>query len=159
MTSGHQRAMFTGWKTAALLAAILMLFAVSCGKKGPPKPPVALQPAPASDLRLVRQDSMLVLTWQLPGGWQKDYAQPAGFYVERALTSVKEDCPGCPVRFERVERINFQEGRIKRETWRFFDAVQPDMVQRYRVVSFGEKGALGEPSSAVVFDPGADSDS
>ncbi|MFO7861845.1 MAG: hypothetical protein R6U41_11545 [Desulfosalsimonas sp.] len=159
MTPGHQRTILIVWKTAALVAAILMFFAASCGKKGPPTPPKTLSPAPAVDLALVQQDGGLLLTWHLPEGWQADYARPAGFIVERALTPKELDCQGCPVRFEQAAQVDFQEGRSRTDVWRFTDALRPDMVQRYRVISLGEKGAKSRPSETMTFDPESDSGS
>jgi hypothetical protein len=160
MTPGRLNPAFKGWKAVALLAAALMLFAAACGKKGPPKPPKTLPPAPAVDLALVRQDDGLLLTWKLPENWQADYARPAGFIVQRALTPIELDCQGCPVRFEQeAAQVHFQEGRSRTDVWRFFDALRPDMVQRYRVISITEKGARSRPSETMTFDPESDSGS
>ncbi|MBS0013702.1 MAG: hypothetical protein KFF46_07000 [Desulfobacterales bacterium] len=147
---------FKRWKAVVLLAVILMFFAASCGKKGPPKPPKILPPAPAVDLALAGQDGGLLLTWQLPEDWQDDYARPAGFIVQRALTPKELDCQGCPVRFEQAGQVDFQEGRSRTDVWRFFDALRPDMVQRYRVISITEKGAKSRPSETMTFDPESD---
>lgn len=159
MTPGRLNPAFKGWKAIVLLAAILMLCAASCGKKGPPTPPKTLPPAPAVDLALVQSDGGIVLTWQLPEDWQADYARPAGFIVERALTPKELDCQGCPVRFEQEAQVDFQEGRSRTDVWRFFDALRPDMVQRYRVISITEKGARSRPSETMTFDPESDSGS
>lgn len=137
--------------TWSMLAALLILAAVSCGKKGPPEVS-RQQPLPvAENLSADLRESTIVLEWTLPQDWQKDYARPGSFIVYRAKISIEEDCPDCPLRFKNRGEVALRNGRSLPETWKFEDRAEPGYVYRYRIRCYGEKGSRGEASETVKF--------
>ncbi len=134
-----------------VLAALFILTAVSCGKKGPPEVP-RQQPLPvAENLSADLRESAIVLEWTLPQDWQEDHARPGGFIVYRAKNSIEEDCPDCPLRFKDRGKVALQDGRNLPETWKFEDRAEPGYVYRYRIRCYGKEGGRGEPSETVKF--------
>lgn len=145
----------------ALLAvfAALMLFLPACGKKGPPIPPEARNTAPAADLEILVENQKAVLTWQLPDGWKNNYVPPHVFIVERAVKTFEDDCVGCPVSFSEAGRVDFQQGRMDSEKWRFSDEIEKNMIYRYRIVSVNANGKRAAPSSTAVIRTDAENNS
>lgn len=134
-----------------VLAALFILAAVSCGKKGPPEVP-GQQPLPvAENLSADLRESTIVLEWTLPQDWQKDYARPGGFIVYRARNSIEEDCPDCPLRYKNRGKVALRNGRSLPETWKFEDRAKPGYVYRYRIRCYGEENGRGEASETVKY--------
>jgi predicted small lipoprotein YifL len=134
----------------AVFAALLIIFASACGKKGPPIPPGAAKVAPASELEVFVENHEAVVGWKLPDGWENSYIRPDGFIVERAAILPEEDCQNCPVSFSEAGRVDFYQGRRASEKWRFSEEIKKNMVYRYRVVSVGPGGKRAVPSDTAV---------
>ncbi|MFP3998233.1 MAG: hypothetical protein ACLFUN_00185 [Desulfobacterales bacterium] len=141
----------------AILAAALTV-AGSCGKKGPPEVPEKQQLPVAEKLESELSGSSLILKWSLPETRVEKSPKPAGFIVYRARTPVSEDCPGCPVNFERAGWVAYRSGRIVPETWYFEDQVDAGYVYRYMVRCYSETGKVGRESETVKYEIAGEND-
>ncbi|MFW6081851.1 MAG: hypothetical protein ACOC7W_08050 [Desulfosalsimonas sp.] len=131
--------------------AFVLIAAGSCGKKAPPKAPVKENLPVAEKLESEVRGSSLILKWSLPESSEEKTPDPAGFVVFRAKTPVGEDCPECPVNFERAGWVAYRSGRIVPETWYFEDTVEPGYVYRYRIRCYSDAGRLGRESETVKY--------
>ncbi|MFP4668033.1 MAG: hypothetical protein ACLFMN_04480 [Desulfobacterales bacterium] len=136
---------------AAFCAALTFVFiaAGSCGKKAPPEAPEKQNLPVAEKLESEVRESSLILKWSLSESPEEK--TPAGFVVYRAKTSVSEDCPECPVSFERAGWVAYRSGSTVPETWYFEDSVEPGYVYRYRVRCYSDTGRLGRRSETVKY--------
>ncbi|MFW6080454.1 MAG: hypothetical protein ACOC7W_00980 [Desulfosalsimonas sp.] len=132
--------------------AVFFLAAGSCGKKGPPEAPGEARLPVAKNFEIRQTNDSLLLKWSLPEIRGTELKKPAGFIVYRAATLIKEDCPQCPVRFERAGWVAYRSGRNVPETWYFEDTpAGPGQVYRYRVRCYNDDGSLGEASETVEY--------
>ncbi|MFP4158195.1 MAG: hypothetical protein ACLFQ9_04480 [Desulfobacterales bacterium] len=146
---------------AVLCTALAVIFvaAGSCGKKGPPEPPGETRLPVAKDLEIEQTENSLLLKWSLPEIRGSEMKKPAGFIVYRAVTLINQDCPECPVRFERAGWVAYRSGRNVPETWYFEDTpADAGQVYRYRVKCYNDDGSLGEASETVKHTIGGQGD-
>lgn len=87
-----------------LLALVLL---VGCGRKTLPVPPQGLLPAPISDLAYTPDADGVTLTWSYPMRLEngEPLDQVDGFELIRAVMPDEDDCAGCPIPFQRPEKI------------------------------------------------------
>ena len=133
--------------TAVILAAV----PVGCGKKGPPRLPNIKTPSEVTNLALAAEGAELVLTWTAPKVSEDEGAsRPAGYLVYRSAEPVGEEtCEGCPVLFQRVEKIPLTESDGTGQALVYREALLPGTRYRFKVVSYDVRGQLGPDSNIV----------
>lgn len=132
-------------------AVILAAVPVGCGKKGPPRLPNIKTPTGVTDLTLAAEGAELVLSWTAPKVSEDEEAsRPAGYLVYRSTEPVGEEtCEGCPVLFQRVEKIPLAEDDETGQTQVYREALLSGTRYRFKVVSYDVRGQLGPDSNIV----------
>lgn len=129
---------------------------MGCGIKKDPKPPKALAPAGVSDLTYRRDGDQVYLEWVTGVEGSIDVGETAGFYVFRSkIPKVEPECPKCPILFDRVGEIIFDEPQLElltidqREYRTFDETLEKGYRYIYKVSAFSEAGLLGPESNSV----------
>lgn len=136
------------------VCVVLLVLAVSCGKKGSPKPPEAIAPSPVKYFALRGTVDSVILTWQAPdedasGNTLTDLA---GFAVKRN-DYVKDKRPD----FEEIAEIpvaEVGEGEdadvLEPVEYSYTDtSVEPGKQYEYLVVPVNEDGVEGATTSVM----------
>jgi hypothetical protein len=135
----------------ALLCALL-LFAVGCGRKAPPRPPAAKPLPKVSGLAARLDGDRVTITWKLTplaGRLAKD----ARFALYRdALPSSVDVCPNCPPRYELVAQVPYDPNAPlvdKVLVFQYVETVATGYRYRYQVVLRLASGRQGDPPDPV----------
>jgi predicted small lipoprotein YifL len=133
-----------------LLAFLVVVAVVNCGKKGPPVAPETLIPEAINDLRAEAKEDKIVLSWTIP---QKNTNESilkdlAGFKVFRG----EEACKGCPPDLSILQDIDYASpsglATIEGKRVEFIDhQVKPKEKYIYRVFSYNRRGYLSSGSN------------
>lgn len=118
------------------------LFFASCGKKGPPKPPIQEKLPRVVDLQAVAADAGVRLMWTT----ESYDNEVAGFMVYRSKPhSETTDCPGCTRDYEVIMSIAAMNGQTR---FQILDSyVEPEGSIYYKVIPFDRKDRTGPDSN------------
>lgn len=139
-------------KRVAVLALMLTVLSVGCGKKGDPRAPELASPQVINNLSAKAAPNGAVLTWSRPTHYVdgREIKDLASFVIYRK--QIPQACPDCVVPYRPVTTV-FVEDRerfVKQKQYRYVDEeAQPAAVYRYRVSSQLSDGTLSEPSNEV----------
>jgi hypothetical protein len=139
-------------KRVIVVAALLLMAGLACGKKGDPRAPELATPLPIKNLRATQEARGVALTWSRPTEFVdgREIRDLASFVIFRK--EISPACPECPVPYRPLTTVNVedQEKFIKQKQYRFIDEeVQPKATYRYRVSSQLKDGLLSEPSNEI----------
>jgi hypothetical protein len=135
-----------------VLALILAVAGMGCGKKGAPRAPELVTPKTITNLAARSGPNSIILTWNRPteyvdGSSLKDLASFVIFRKE-----VSQSCPDCPVPYRQLTTV-YVEDRDKfaqQKQYRYDDQeVRPKAIYRYRVSSQLLDGSLSAPSNEI----------
>lgn len=135
-----------------VLALILAVTGMGCGKKGAPRAPELVTPKTITNLAARSGPNSIILTWNRPteyvdGSSLKDLASFVIFRKE-----VSQSCPDCPVPYRQLTTV-YVEDRDKfaqQKQYRYDDQeVRPKAIYRYRVSSQLLDGSLSAPSNEI----------
>jgi hypothetical protein len=135
-----------------VLALMITVVGVGCGKKGDPRAPELATPKPIANLTARSGASGIILSWSRPteyvdGTALKDLASFVIFRKE-----VSQNCPDCPVPYRQLTTVNVEDrGKFaQQKQYRYDDQeVRPKAIYRYRVSSQLFDGSLSAPSNEV----------
>jgi hypothetical protein len=135
-----------------VLALMIAVVGVGCGKKGDPRAPELATPKPIANLTARSGPSGIILSWSRPteyvdGTALKDLASFVIFRKE-----VSQNCPDCPVPYRQLTTVNVEDrGKFaQQKQYRYDDQeVRPKAIYRYRVSSQLFDGSLSAPSNEV----------
>lgn len=135
-----------------LLPVALCLFVAGCGSKGPLRAPEGAVPEKIQDLRGKAGKQGIDLTWPRPTRYVdgKELNDLVSFLIFRK--EIAKNCPECPAPFRQLATVDVEDQQkfMKRKQFGYVDqAVQPQTVYRYRVISKIADGTLSEPSNEV----------
>jgi predicted small lipoprotein YifL len=134
-------------RRAAALALLALLALVSCGRKGPVKPPELARPEPIGDLQAVNEREDIVLSWGRPTRYadRTRMADLGEFRLERssgddpAFTTIAVLPVTDRERFRQIKRFRFADR-----------GVTEGVNYRYRVVSATVDGYASSPSNMIA---------
>jgi hypothetical protein len=135
-----------------ILALMITVIGVGCGKKGDPRAPELATPKTITNLTARSGPGGIVLTWSRPteyvdGSALKDLASFVIFRKE-----VSQSCPDCPVPYRQLTTVNVEDRDkfAQQKQYRYDDQeVRPKAIYRYRVSSQLLDGSLSAPSNEV----------
>jgi hypothetical protein len=132
-----------------LALCLLTVAALSCGRKGPPRPPEDVLPRRIADLGASNTADGIQLSWRRPESYASGERMTdlGGFMVERAS--------GAALDYQRVAVLEVTDRDRFRQVKRFKHLdrdVTPGVAYRYRVVSFTVDRYFSEPSNAVTIE-------
>ena len=135
-----------------VLALMITVVGVGCGKKGDPRAPELATPKTIANLTARSGPSGIILTWSRPteyvdGTALKDLASFVIFRKE-----VAQSCPDCPVPYRQLTTVNVEDRDkfAQQKQYRYDDQeVRPKAIYRYRVSSQLFDGSLSAPSNEV----------
>ncbi len=166
--------MIAGRFVAGLLVIVAAsLAAISCGKKGPPLPPLVLLPTPPADFAAVRRDSRVDLTFRVPNAntdrstpadlarvdifaWTVPSAVSADDVVRRGtrIGTVAVNQPPDPDEPEPETPAPKGDGVDQNATARFSETLPADAdesaYRAYVVVGFSTRGRRGVLSNRIA---------
>lgn len=129
---------------------------MSCGKKGPPRPPRRPLPPAVQDLRHSVHGNVVELRWTLAGAAGRGASPAAAVKVFRAAQSDEDlGCKTCPIRFAVVGEIPIHDKapeHAESGALRFTEVVEPGYRYSYKVIVFDKYGIGGKDSNIVEFD-------
>lgn len=135
-----------------VLALMIAVVGVGCGKKGDPRAPELATPKTIANLTARSGPGGIILTWSRPteyvdGTALKDLASFVIFRKE-----VSQSCPDCPVPYRQLTTVNVEDRDkfAQQKQYRYDDQeVRPKASYRYRVSSQLLDGSLSAPSNEV----------
>ena len=135
-----------------VLALLVAMVGMGCGKKGDPRAPELATPKTIANLTARSGPSGIILTWSRPteyvdGTALKDLASFVIFRKE-----VSQNCPDCPVPYRQLTTVNVEDrGKFaQQKQYRYDDQeVRPRAIYRYRVSSQLFDGSLSAPYNKV----------
>jgi len=135
-----------------VLALLIAVVGMGCGKKGDPRAPELATPKTIANLTSRSGPSGIILSWSRPteyvdGTALKDLASFVIFRKE-----VSQNCPDCPVPYRQLTTVNVEDrGKFaQQKQYRYDDQeVRPRAIYRYRVSSQLFDGSLSAPSNEV----------
>ena len=138
---------FIGAIAAALLGG--------CGRKAMPKPPSGNNPPPVSDLDYSLHNNTINLSWTIPPPDDKAKSPVAGFWIYRSKQMFFiDDCPNCPVRFERIGELSAQgvgSDQPESASVVFTQEIEPGYRCFYKVRTYDNNGVAGDDSNLIEF--------
>lgn len=147
MTAGCEK-WFQANRTACLVVAlVLIVWSIGCGKKGPPRLPDAPEMPEITDLSYRLEGDRAVLEWSMSEDRKPDIT---GFYVYRSLSALSEaPCEGCPVVFEKIAIVSADIAAERGGLYTYRDAVIEGYRHAYKVSVYRD-GAGGAKGSNVI---------
>ena len=139
-------------KQYLVVALIVLLAGVGCGKKGDPRAPELATPKTITNLAGRSAPNGITLTWNRPTEYVdgKELKDLASFVIFRK--EVSQTCPDCPVPYRQLTTV-YVEDRDKfaqKKQYRYDDQeVAPKSIYRYRVSSQLLDGSLSAPSNEI----------
>lgn len=129
----------------SLICLALCFIAISCGKKGPPLPPIKNGNilAPPMDLTFELIRNRVLLKWNHKSGSQKA-PSPEGFEVFSAVKG-PDDCQGCPFAFKSM-------GKVSMPDMSFQQTLTPGNRYYFRVQALGSGKIKSQYSKTVLVD-------
>src|SRR2546426_11213760 len=139
-------------KQIAVLALILTVVSVACGKKGDTRAPELASPQVINNLSANAAPNGVVLTWSRPARYVdgREMKDLASFVIYRK--QIPQTCPECVVPYRQLTAVSVEDRErfVKQKQYRYVDEeAQQAAVYRYRVSSQLADGTLSEPSNEV----------
>ena len=141
----------------ALVYAMLIISASmlsGCGRKAPPKPPRAGRPPQVVDLGYSISENTIRLGWTIPKTSDEAKTPVTGFLIYRSKqSSVKADCPNCPIYFLKIGDVLVRGGVSGRpeSSVVFAQAIEPGYRYIYKVTAYDGDGVVGKDSNLIDF--------
>lgn len=139
-----------------LILAALVIFAASCGVKGPPLPPEYVVPKRINDLKVKKVDGGVILRWTIPteNTDGSELTDLSGFKVFRKDVPDEDiDCPPCTKKFERIYDFTLSvpgKAEIKKERVYIEDlSLSPNISYTYVVISYNTAGYKSAFSNTI----------
>jgi hypothetical protein len=137
------------------LAGLSFLW-ISCGKKGPPRPPQRRSPPAVKDLSYVVDNRIVELSWTVEGADDRSVSVPVGYKVFRSkLSAAESNCEKCPIRFEEIADVPVQMKRSEKSKptrLRFTEVLEPGYRYIYKVIAYDKEGESSADSNIIKFD-------
>ena len=139
-------------KAFSVLALMILLAGLGCGKKGDPRPPELATPKTITDLRARSGPNGISLTWERRTEYVdgKELKDLASFVIFRK--EVSQSCPDCPVPYRPLTTVHVEDRDkfAQKKQYRYDDQeVRPKAIYRYRISSQLLDGSLSAPSNEV----------
>ncbi|MGH7854441.1 MAG: hypothetical protein ACREP3_13435 [Candidatus Binatia bacterium] len=139
-------------KRFLVLALMVVMAGVGCGKKGDLRAPELATPKTITNLAARSGPGGIILTWNRPteyvdGSTLKDLASFVIFRKE-----VSQSCPDCPVPYRPLTTVNVEDRDkfAQKKQYRYDDQeVRPKAIYRYRISSQLLDGSLSAPSNEI----------
>ena len=138
--------------SATLMASAFMLS--GCGNKAMPEPPSGNRPPKVVDLGYSINENAIKLRWTIPKTSDKAKSPVTGFLIYRSKqSSVKADCPNCPVYFLKIGDVLVRGGVSGRPEASvvFAQAIEPGYRYIYKVRAYDDDGVTGKDSNLIDF--------
>ncbi len=133
---------------AFLVAVVfpLLMFCLSCGKKGDPVPPKIVSLAAVSDLSAMVAEGGIVLDWSIP----ENNTDVDGFKIYRSeLKIAGSSCPGCPREYFFIADLPCRDPKLVRLS--YLDSnVKVGCLYSYNVVIYNSSGYCSDESNIAV---------
>ena len=139
-------------KRVFLLALLILVSAMACGKKGDLRAPELAAPQPINNLSARPAPDGITLTWNRPTEYidGKEIKDLASFVIFRK--EISPSCVDCPVPYRQLRIVNVEDREkfVKQKQYRYDDLeVRAKAVYRYRVSAQLFDGSLSAPSNEV----------
>ena len=137
---------------AAWMASVFMLS--GCGNKAMPEPPSGNRPPKVIDLGYSISENTIKLSWTVPKTSDKAQSPVTGFLIYRSKqSSVKADCPNCPIYFLKIGDVLVRGGVSGRpeSSVVFAQAIEPGYRYIYKVKAYDDDGVAGKDSNLIDF--------
>jgi len=137
---------------AAWMASVFMLSA--CGNKALPEPPSGNRRPKVIDLGYSISENTIKLSWTVPKTSDKAKSPVTGFLIYRSKqSSVKADCPNCPIYFLKIGDVLVRGGVSERpeSSVVFAQAIEPGYRYIYKVKAYDDDGVAGKDSNLIDF--------
>jgi hypothetical protein len=139
-------------KRFLVLALMIVMAGVGCGKKGEPRAPELATPKTITNLAARSGPNAITLTWNRPTEYvdDKELKDLASFVIFRK--EVSATCPDCPVPYRQLTTVNVEDRDkfAQKKQYRYNDQeVRPKAIYRYRISSQLLDGSLSAPSNEV----------
>ncbi len=138
-----------------LICAVFFILCMGCGVKAPPVAPRATVPPSIEDLEAEVVGETVRLTWSVPREGDVVFEGLEHFTVyRRKFHRSVEQCPGCPMPFERVLDIKPkapEPARVEGNRIIWHDQVAAGHRYAYKVVVYHKSGGMSEDSNIVQF--------
>jgi hypothetical protein len=139
-------------KRFLVLALMIVMAGVGCGKKGEPRAPELATPKTITNLAARSGPNGITLTWNRPTEYVdgKELKDLASFVIFRK--EVSATCPDCPVPYRQLTTVNVEDRDkfVQKKQYRYNDQeVRPKAIYRYRISSQLLDGSLSAPSNEV----------
>lgn len=138
------------WRTLFLIT--LVFGALSCGKKGPPIPPLAVPPPAVPTLRMEQEGDEVTLIWSAPEGSRRVISDLGGFLIYRSKQSLSApECKDCPILFTRIATVPYKGEIPGTETITYSELLEKGFRYIYKVTVFSKSGLTSGDSNLVSF--------
>lgn len=138
------------------ILAALLIFAASCGVKGPPLPPEYVVPDRIDDLKVKKVEGGVILRWTIPkvNSDGSELTDLSGFKVFRKDVPDEEiDCPPCTKKFEEIYdftlsvpgKAEIEKGKVYIEDL----SLLPNISYTYVVTSYNTAGYNSSYSNTI----------
>jgi hypothetical protein len=137
---------------ATWMASVFMLS--GCGNKALPEPPSGNRPPKVIDLGYSISENTIKLSWTVPKTSNKAKSPVTGFLIYRSKqSSVKADCPNCPIYFLKIGDVLVRGGISGRpeSSVVFAQAIEPGYRYIYKVKAYDDDGVAGKDSNLIDF--------
>ena len=137
---------------ATWMASVFMLS--GCGNKALPEPPSGNRPPKVIDLGYSISENTIKLSWTVPKTSNKAKSPVTGFLISRSKqSSVKADCPNCPIYFLKIGDVLVRGGISGRpeSSVVFAQAIEPGYRYIYKVKAYDDDGVAGKDSNLIDF--------
>jgi len=138
--------------SATWMASAFMLS--GCGNKALPEPPSGNRPPKVIDLGYSISENTIKLGWTIPKTSDKAKSPVTGFLIYRSKqSSVKADCPNCPIYFLKIGDVLVRGGVSGRteSSVVFAQAIEPGYRYIYKVTAYDGDGIVGKDSNLIDF--------
>jgi hypothetical protein len=138
--------------SATWMASVFMLS--GCGNKAMPEPPSGNRPPKVIDLGYSISENTIKLSWTVPKTSNKAKSPVTGFLIYRSKqSSVKADCPNCPIYFLKIGDVLVRGGISGRpeSSVVFAQAIEPGYRYIYKVKAYDDDGVAGKDSNLIDF--------
>jgi hypothetical protein len=138
--------------SATWMASVFMLS--GCGNKAMPEPPSGNRPPKVIDLGYSISENTIKLSWTIPKTSDKAKSPVTGFLIYRSKqSSVKADCPNCPIYFLKAGDVLVRGGVSGRpeSSVVFTQAIESGYRYIYKVKAYDADGVAGKDSNLIDF--------
>jgi len=141
------------WAGSLAILCGVLLFMVSCGKKGPPIPPKSKIPSAVQNINTNVQGSTVRLYWPVGDPGVSENRNIVSFRVYRSVrAATAARCPGCPMPFELAGEV-LAATASEAGTVEFVDELSPGNLYFYKIVPVSKDGVAGDQSQIIKVEP------